>query len=61
VTFRDDEKGWDAARAYAQWNLGDPSWADLILAAAENPTATWAGLKEEGMELALNRKEDEPN
>lgn len=34
-----DPVGVAAARAYAHWHLGDPSWADHILNAYFNPEA----------------------
>lgn len=42
------EKGRDAARHYARWYIGDPSWADSILHAYFNPEDTIAELREEG-------------
>lgn len=32
-----NEKGLRAARAVAQWHIGDPSWANLIVDAYLNP------------------------
>jgi hypothetical protein len=37
-----------AARAWAQWNLGDPAWADDVLAAWADPEATLEQLRAEG-------------
>lgn len=37
----------DVAREFAQWHLGDPAWADQILAAFANPAATAARLHRE--------------
>jgi hypothetical protein len=30
-----------AARDVAQWEIGDPSWANTIIAAYENPQDAW--------------------
>ena len=35
--FRDDIAGLAAARRKARWELGDSSWADVILSAYFNP------------------------
>lgn len=32
------EAGLSAARAVAQWHIGDPSWANLLIDAYLNPT-----------------------
>jgi hypothetical protein len=40
--------GLDAARRYAGWQLGDRSWADLILRAYLNPAIVNADLDEVG-------------
>lgn len=37
-----------AARAVAQWEIGDPLWADVILDAAANPEAALARITREG-------------
>ena len=36
-----------AAESRAQWELGDPSWAGVILAAYWNPNEDEAALREE--------------
>lgn len=42
-----NEEGLAAARRMAQWELGDPSWANLIIGAYLNPAATNTMLDEE--------------
>lgn len=42
-----DAAGLAAARRYARWYIGDPSWADEILSAYSSPEATNAQLDEE--------------
>lgn len=42
-------EGRKAARARAQWSLGDPSWADIIIRAYLNP-------KESEEELAIEKE-----
>lgn len=41
------EDGLRAARRYAEWNLGDPSWANSILWAYQNPEETIRMIEEE--------------
>ena len=49
------DEGMEAARAFAQWHLGNPGWADEILDARSNPTSTWQKLAAAGMRLASER------
>lgn len=42
------EAGLAAARRWADWNVGDASWADSIIAAYLSPAETQAKLTEEG-------------
>lgn len=49
-----DERGLAAARAYAEWNIGDPSWADLILMAYLHPDMALAELQAAGWEGVPN-------
>jgi hypothetical protein len=42
-----DARGLAAARRYAQWHIGDPNWADSILAAYVDPEGTIADLDRE--------------
>lgn len=42
------EKGIRAARALAQWELGDPRWANRILDAYRNPDTTMDNLRRDG-------------
>ena len=42
-----NEEGLKAARAFAQWHLGYPSWGDSIVDAYLNPERTMRVLKEE--------------
>ena len=46
-----DLEGISAARRYALWYLGDPSWANQIIDAYNNPDATNA---------MIDRERDEP-
>lgn len=39
--------GLDAARKYAAWHIGDPSWADLIIGTYLNPAVALHKLQEE--------------
>jgi hypothetical protein len=41
------EEGMRAARAVAQWELGDPYWADLIVGAYLSPDTAMKKLREE--------------
>lgn len=43
----DHEAGMAAARAVAEWEIGDSSWGGIIVAAYLNPEATMAVLREE--------------
>lgn len=51
------EQGLAAARAVARFHIGDQDWADLILAAAEDPSSAWEDLAEAGDEIAKRRVE----
>lgn len=42
-----DQKGYSAMRDYAQWHLGDPSWAYHLLNAYLNPGRTKQQLNKE--------------
>lgn len=42
-----DHAGLGAARRVAQWHLGDPNWADRIIAAYLNPKVAIARLRAE--------------
>lgn len=44
----DEEERMQQARRRAQWDLGDPSWAGIIVAAFLDPVADAAALREEG-------------
>jgi hypothetical protein len=46
-----DDASDRAARAYAQWHIGDPSWWDALKAAAESPDETLAVLEADGMDV----------
>ena len=41
------EDGMRAARAVAQWELGDPYWADIIVGAYLRPEAAMENLRRE--------------
>lgn len=45
-----DTVGMQAARAYAQWHLGYPEWADQIIHAYEHPYETLEILRSDGMD-----------
>ncbi len=45
--YSDNKEGMRAARAVAQWYLGDPSWAGMILNAYFNPKAAMENLADE--------------
>lgn len=47
LTVPDHERRMAAARRRAQYELGDPSWAGVILAAYLNPTDDAAALARE--------------
>lgn len=42
-----NEKGLRAARQYAQWYIGDPSWANNIIDAYLNPDEAMENLRAE--------------
>jgi hypothetical protein len=42
-----DQMGMRAARAVAQWYIGDPSWAGLIVNAYLNPESALENLRRE--------------
>lgn len=42
---RQKEEGLEAAREWAQWFLGDPSWANQIVYAYEHPVEARATLQ----------------
>jgi len=44
------DEQYRAARAIAQWEIGDSSWADVIIGALKNPAATMEYLAEERKE-----------
>ena len=47
-----DAKGLAAARRRAQWDLGDPDWADVIIDAYMSPDDSDAALREDGFDDA---------
>lgn len=40
MNYLDNEEGIGAARRFAAWHIGDPSWAGAILEAYFNPERT---------------------
>lgn len=43
----DEREGIRVARRIARWHIGDPYWADLIIAAYKNPSTHEAELDAE--------------
>jgi hypothetical protein len=41
VTVKPDATGLNRAREVAQWFIGDPSWAEMIVAAYLQETDAW--------------------
>ena len=51
-TQEDHERGLQAARAWAQWKLGDRGWADELLNAYWNPSDSGSRLAKEKAKYA---------
>jgi len=53
----DHQRGLAAARRRAQWEIGDPSWADMLIDAYFSPDDSDRALTEDGADLAVLTRE----